>query len=200
MLKPPRKPMPEGKRRLIAAAARLATRQTHAMPGLRELAREAGLNHNTFYRHFANMDDLQNATVQSFAELFRTARATIPTNTHPPDALVATIFAIATTHQDAFTLAIRILHGAPTPARARIQSFMDTLTEDLATELKSLGVITPTIPPARLHRLLSVNLHHVLTLAQRQIETQSAPHSALAEAGELLTTLLAGAPSKTFFF
>lgn len=49
----------DGKRRLIDAALRLAAaRRSFAALGLRELAREAGLNPNTFYRHFRDMEDL----------------------------------------------------------------------------------------------------------------------------------------------
>ncbi|MDR3378953.1 TetR family transcriptional regulator [Cupriavidus basilensis] len=48
-----------GKRKLIDAALRLAAaRRSFAGLGLRELAREAGLNPNTFYRHFRDMEDL----------------------------------------------------------------------------------------------------------------------------------------------
>ncbi|MDF5872783.1 TetR family transcriptional regulator [Pseudomonas aeruginosa] len=48
-----------GKRALLEAALRLgsSSRSLGAI-GLRELAREAGLNPNTFYRHFRDIDDL----------------------------------------------------------------------------------------------------------------------------------------------
>ena len=48
-----------GRERLIQAALRLASRTrslTHL--GIRELAREADLNPNTFYRHFGTIEDL----------------------------------------------------------------------------------------------------------------------------------------------
>ena len=48
-----------GKRALMDAAIRLAaSSRCISSLGLRELAREAALNPNTFYRHFRNMDDL----------------------------------------------------------------------------------------------------------------------------------------------
>ena len=48
-----------GKRQLMAAALRLSsTSRSLSNLGLRELAREAGLNPNTFYRHFRDVDDL----------------------------------------------------------------------------------------------------------------------------------------------
>ena len=50
---------PPGKRALLDAAERLAASSRCVTSlGLRELAREAGLNPNTFYRHFRDMEDL----------------------------------------------------------------------------------------------------------------------------------------------
>ena len=50
---------PPGKRALLDAAERLASSSRCLTSlGLRELAREAGLNPNTFYRHFRDMEDL----------------------------------------------------------------------------------------------------------------------------------------------
>ena len=50
-----------GKLKLIQAALRLIT-ETRSLTslGLRELAREAGLNPNTFYRHFKSLDEFYN--------------------------------------------------------------------------------------------------------------------------------------------
>jgi len=46
-----------GKRLLMEAALRLtSTSRSLSSLGLRELAREAGLNPNTFYRHFRDVD------------------------------------------------------------------------------------------------------------------------------------------------
>src|SRR5690606_33928730 len=47
-----------GKLKLVQAALRLITQSRSLTSlGLRELAREAGLNPNTFYRHFRNLDE-----------------------------------------------------------------------------------------------------------------------------------------------
>ena len=52
--------MPDGKRRLIQAAIKLCAQGTASLAdlGVRELGREAGLNPNTFYRHFSSMEEL----------------------------------------------------------------------------------------------------------------------------------------------
>lgn len=52
------KPIPEGKMKLLQASLRLIS-GSHSLSslGIRELAREAGLNPNTFYRHFTDQED-----------------------------------------------------------------------------------------------------------------------------------------------
>ena len=64
--------LPPGKRKLIEAALRLtAGGRGFASLGLRELAREAGLNPNTFYRHFDTLDELAREAVESVSRRLR---------------------------------------------------------------------------------------------------------------------------------
>lgn len=197
-------PMPDGKRRLIEALLRLAGRESHAMPGLRELAREAGLNHNTFYRHFADMDALLQAAIMLFIEMLRAevgpARAAVAPGEAPTRAVVGTVFDFATRHADAFVLAYRVLHGGPSRARDMMRLVIEVLVEDMARDFLALGLVAADAPPARLRRLLRVDILHVFGLAVRQIETPAARDALLAEAGELLMVLLASVGSKDFFF
>lgn len=60
---------PAGKQKLIDAALRLAARDGISLSsvGLREMAREAGLNHNTFYRHFRRPEELLVAAAEDVA-------------------------------------------------------------------------------------------------------------------------------------
>ena len=77
----PRPEMAHGKKLLMEAATRLAARQGATSLVLREIAREAGLNHNTFYRHFADLETMMQAIVYSFGDQLRQglseARATL---------------------------------------------------------------------------------------------------------------------------
>ncbi len=61
--------LPAGKQKLIDAALRLAARDGMSLSsvGLREMAREAGLNHNTFYRHFQRPEELLQAAADEVA-------------------------------------------------------------------------------------------------------------------------------------
>ena len=160
------------------------------MPGLRSLAREAGLNHNTFYRHFEDPDALQAAAVQNFAAELQAqlTRLRLDTENFPPDALITTIFDIAEQQPDSFTLAYRTLHGGP----SRAQDIMQSLTAALAADLATLRLLPPDPDPARLARLAQAQIAHILTLAARVIESPPARRSLQAQAGELLAVLLAG--------
>ena len=61
-----------GKRKLIDAALRLTAGGRSLMTlGLRELAREAGLNPNTFYRHFETLDDIALEALDSVSRKLR---------------------------------------------------------------------------------------------------------------------------------
>src|SRR3990167_7560139 len=61
-----------GKRQLMAAALRLSsTSRSLNSIGLRELAREAGLNPNNFYRHFRGVGDLGPALIGDTSSRWR---------------------------------------------------------------------------------------------------------------------------------
>src|SRR5262245_17465333 len=61
-----------GKRLLMEAALRLGSQsRSLGSLGLRELAREAGLNPNTFYRHFKDVDDLGLAIIRNISTQLR---------------------------------------------------------------------------------------------------------------------------------
>ena len=64
----------EGKQKLIDAALKLsAEKRSFANIGLRELAREAELNPNTFYRHFESLDDLGICMIEDIGEVLSSA-------------------------------------------------------------------------------------------------------------------------------
>jgi AcrR family transcriptional regulator len=186
--------MTNSKQRLIEAAARLTRRDCCAMPGLRALAREAGLNHNTFYRHFQDLDALHEAAVQNFTADLQAQLTCIRLDTanFPPDALITTIFDLTERQPDAFILAYRALHGGPSRAQKIMQDFTAALAASLAADLATLSLLPPNPDPARLARLCQAQTAHILTLASRLIEAPPARRDLQAQAGELLAVLLAG--------
>ena len=115
----------DGKRRLIDAALRLvAAKRSFAALGLRELAREAGLNPNTFYRHFRDMEDLALTAIAEVSDALRPMlrevrwAAARDSSQAVAERTCGAFFAYAHGHADAFLLALCGSTG-PQPGCAR---------------------------------------------------------------------------------
>lgn len=146
------------------AALRLSgrTRSLHAL-GIRELAREAGLNPNTFYRHFRDLDELGLAVlydiVAALREPLRRLRReatesvlaeypSLPDRPTPAvqlqvlegivECCVGRYFDFATQHPDAFIVGARELSGPSAVLRDAIRGAMERLADDLAADLRDV--------------------------------------------------------------
>lgn len=173
-----------GKRLLMEAALRLASsRRSLSSIGLRELAREAGLNPNTFYRHFADVDDLGLAIIRDIAtqlrqplrELRREAAEHAPVSgaaAHLPLGLdfargqrvcqetVRLFFDFVEQHPEAFVIGVRELHGPSPVLREALGKVMDDFGADMAEDI-ALFHLLPGVPDAevaQLSRLISRQL------------------------------------------
>ncbi|OYD78383.1 UNVERIFIED_ORG: TetR family transcriptional regulator, partial [Burkholderia sp. CF145] len=117
-----------GKRKLIEAALRLtAGGRSFASLGLRELAREAELNPNTFYRHFDTLDDLAREAVESVSRRLRPMlrrerwlAAHDEPHSVPRRACVA-FFAFALENREAFLSALAEYHGTSPALREAVR-------------------------------------------------------------------------------
>lgn len=151
-----------GRRRLLDAAIRLGARArgTTAL-GLRELAREAGLNPNTFYRHFASLDELGLAVIAEVAEPLRASlqgsrrRAAARARGGPlararavNQESVAHFFEVVERHPQAFMVAVRELHGASPVLRRALQKHLDHVTADMAEDIRALDLLPGLDQPA----------------------------------------------------
>ncbi|WBG62394.1 TetR family transcriptional regulator [Pseudomonas citronellolis] len=145
-----------GKRLLMEAALRLASsRRSLSSIGLRELAREAGLNPNTFYRHFADVDDLGLAIIRDIAtqlrqplrELRREAAGRAPAaggaaatplgldfarGQRVCEETVRLFFDFVERHPEAFIIGVRELHGPSAVLREALGQVMDDFGADMA--------------------------------------------------------------------
>jgi AcrR family transcriptional regulator len=143
-----------GRRRLIEAAVRLGARARGITGlGVRELGREAGLNPNTFYRHFESLDDLGLAIVQDFATpLLRSLRAARRQAADgglagPARALAAAarsvhhFFDYVEGNQDVFLVAVRELHGASAVLRRRLAEILAEFANQMADDVRELELV-----------------------------------------------------------
>ena len=188
--------MAAGKKQLMEAATRLAARQGASSLVLREIAREAGLNHNTFYRHFTDLDAMMQAIVDGFGDRLRQGlsdvRATLRPGEVPTQKVIGWLFDFARSHRDVFIVAMRERFGPPGPIRDSVHALLEELTRDTQRDLTMLGFL-PDVDPDYMRRLLEVSVNEVF---RHCIEYLEAPHrekQLLATTQELLETLMAGA-------
>lgn len=137
----------DGKRRLIDAALRLAAaKRSFAALKLREIAREAGLNPNTFYRHFSDMEDLAiSAMAEVSAELRPMLRAVRWAAARDNPGEVATraceaLFLYAQHHPDAFIVGVCGITGPQPALRVAIRTVLDDIAAEMAEDIERLGL------------------------------------------------------------
>lgn len=193
--RPPR--MPQGKRLLMEAAARLAARHGSAESvSLRELAREAGLNHNTFYRHFDSLEDLLGAIVDSFGQQLRSglarARREAPTLLDITPTVVGWTLDFALAHRDVFTVALRERFGPPGPLRDAVRAMLAQLQDDMLLELQARQAL-PALPEATLRPLLAIIIDQIFIMCHAHIEAPEHRAQRLDEARAMFETLMLGA-------
>lgn len=131
-----------GRERLIAAALKLAAEKRSLLAlGVRELGRMAGLNPNTFYRHFKSLDELSVAIIDEFAQDLAPALRAIRLGGVPVEMVskhtVEYVFDYARQHPEAFIVGVRELHGSSgrlqQAIRTRIKLVAAEMSEDILT-------------------------------------------------------------------
>lgn len=144
-----------GKQRLIEAAFRLAARNGASLSslGLRELAREAGLNHNTFYRHFETLDDLGHAAAAEVAGQVMAAMKEIRRNAarHADASIAAADYFLdwANDNRNLLTISVRELHNIDAPMRKAMQRVIHEIAVESVEQITSMKLV-PGIKPAAL--------------------------------------------------
>ncbi len=148
-----------GRERLMSAAMQLAaTTRSLASLGLREVARHAGLNPNTFYRHFSNFDDLGLAVIEQLSGELRkglrerrqrpAAGGVLLDASNPAEALrraqgivresVKLVLDFVAEHREAYVVGIREMHGTSPVLRKALRKVMDTLADDMTEDVQGL--------------------------------------------------------------
>lgn len=208
-------PLAQGKRLLLDAALRLMAR-THSLSslGLRELAREAGLNPNTFYRHFGSIEELGLLLIGQIGEQLRTplrllrreaAQRTLQQE-HAEQLLgvdlsrgrmvcretVHLFFDFVARNPDSFIVGMRELHGASPMLRTALRELMADFARDMAEDIAEFRLASG-IDDETLLRMASTITRHLFVLAQDYLELPQRQVEIRSEAEQLIITLLAGA-------
>lgn len=150
-------PATGGRLRLMEAALQLAaTTRSLASLGLREVARHAGLNPNTFYRHFKNFDELGLAVIEQLSgELrkglrerrLRAAQSGFRLSDlkNPAESLqraqgvvresVGLVLDFVSEHKDAYVVGIREMHGTSPALRKALRNVLDGIAADMSEDI-----------------------------------------------------------------
>jgi len=206
----------QGKQQLMQAALRLATgARSLSSLGLRELAREAGLNPNTFYRHFDSLDALGLALIQDLSEQLRQplrelrrqvaqrAQANGPVG---PMVLgvdlgrsrlvcretVRLYFRFVEHNPSGFIVGVRELHGASPVLRAALREMMEAFAQDMAEDMRELGLLEG-LEEETLRRLSSLVSRHLFQSSLDYLEQVDRRASLSAQAEEMIIDLFIGA-------
>jgi len=139
-------PAAAGKRRLIEAALTLAARDGVLLSslGLRELAREAGLNHNTFYRHFDSIAELGAAAVEQVAaqimagmlEVRRSAARHVDATRGAAEYFLDYV----RRHPAPFVVGLRELHNKSSPMRDTLRAVIAGIADESVEQIEALGL------------------------------------------------------------
>ncbi|MBW9105983.1 TetR family transcriptional regulator [Paraburkholderia phenoliruptrix] len=192
-------PLPAGKRKLIDAALRLtAGGRSFASLGLRELAREAGLNPNTFYRHFDTLDDLAREAVDSVSRRLRPMlrrERWLAAHDEPHSvarrACVA-FFLFAVDNREAFLSALAEYHGTSPALREAVRATLHAVSAEMADDVVQLQLM-PTLARDVVDEVCTQVVLQLFHLSAEYLDADAARREALvAYAERFIVRLFAG--------
>ncbi|SFL90614.1 TetR family transcriptional regulator [Marinobacter zhejiangensis] len=167
--------MTGGKLKLVQAALKLAT-ETRSLTSLklRELAREAGLNPNTFYRHFENLDDLGLQVLGYIAAEMkagvRQLRLVAESSEQAANTTVAFVYQYFLENKAATTVAVRELYGSSPLLRRALETQLDASAREMAEDLMQRGLIPRHLTEQTVVEISHMTIRYILFRAMDYIE------------------------------
>lgn len=121
---------------LLRATLHVAAAHGFASLGLREVAREAGIAPTSFYRHFADMDELGRALINEFVgpvltQLEASVKQAAAAKTDVPTALVDAAFEAVAQDRELVRFLLAEQAGAFASFRANLREKLDALAQGL---------------------------------------------------------------------
>jgi TetR/AcrR family transcriptional regulator, fatty acid biosynthesis regulator len=192
--------LPAGKRKLIEAALRLtADGRSFASLGLRELAREASLNPNTFYRHFDALDELAREALESVSRRLRPMlrrERWLAAHDEPqsvPRRACAAFFAFALENRAAFQSALVEYHGTSPALRQAVRANLHEVAAEMADDVVQLALV-PTLARDIVDEVCTQIVLQLFHLSAEYIDADAARREALvAYAERFIVRLFSGA-------
>lgn len=166
--------MTGGKLKLVQAALRLITESRSLTSlGLRELAREAGLNPNTFYRHFRNLDEFGLQVLGYIAEEMKTGvrelRRMAESSDQASRDTVSFVYSYFLANPAATTVAVRELHGPSPLLRRALEAQLNASAREMAEDIIDRRLV-PGLDDATIHEISHMTIRYILFRAMDYIE------------------------------
>lgn len=186
-----------GKQQLIDAALKLAAeKRSFRSVGLRELAREADLNPNTFYRHFASMDDLGVCLVNEIGMQLKAALDQAMAQQFEPRDLIDQgldqLFAFALAHSDAILVAACERYSASQPLREALEQMLITFRQDVSAMAQQLGALQ-ILPASRVDEITDHIIHYCFRIIVDYLEKPEQREQIKRAARRYVVMLFSGA-------
>ena len=188
-----------GKRKLIEAALRLtAGGRSFATLGLRELAREAGLNPNTFYRHFDTLDALAREAVSWVSRRLRPMlrrERWLAAHDEPmsvPRRASAAFFAFALDNREAFLSALAEYHGTSPALREAVRANLNEVAAEMADDVVQLELM-PALSRATIDEICTQIVLQLFHLSHEYIVNAVNREALVDYAERFIIRLFAGA-------
>ncbi|KAA1172815.1 TetR family transcriptional regulator [Marinobacter salinexigens] len=163
-----------GKLKLVEAALRLIT-STRSLTslGLRELAREAGLNPNTFYRHFSNLDEFGLQVLGYIAEDMKSGvrqlRQMADSSEQASRDTVAFVYSYFLANPAATTVAVRELHGPSPVLRSALEGQLNASAREMAEDILERELVVG-VAAELIHEISHMTIRYILFRAMDYIE------------------------------
>ncbi|WP_297792617.1 TetR family transcriptional regulator [uncultured Marinobacter sp.] len=163
-----------GKLKLVQAGLRLIT-ETRSLTslGLRELAREAGLNPNTFYRHFKNLDEFGLQVLGYIAADMKSGvrelRQMAESSEQASHDTVAYVYHYFLANPAATTVAVRELHGPSPLLRKALEAQLNASAREMAEDIIERRLVR-AVPPETIHEISRMTIRYILFRAMDYIE------------------------------
>jgi AcrR family transcriptional regulator len=163
-----------GKLKLVQAALRLITQSRSLTSlGLRELAREAWLNPNTFYRHFRNLDEFGLQVLGYIAEDMkagvRQLRQMADSSEQASHDTVTFVYHYFLANPAATTVAVRELHGPSPVLRRALEAQLDASAREMAEDILERGLV-PGVDEVVVQEISNMTIRYILFRAMDYIE------------------------------
>lgn len=163
-----------GKLKLVQAGLRLINESRSLTSlGLRELAREAGLNPNTFYRHFKNLDEFGLQVLGYIAADMKSGvrelRRMAESSEQASHDTVAFVYHYFLSNPSATTVAVRELHGPSPLLRKALEAQLNASAREMAEDIIERQLVS-AVPPETIHEISRMTIRYILFRAMDYIE------------------------------